>query len=463
MYTNVKRVDLSDTKPNDKPCVSLVDALLVRRIKILSVTYKEAAIDVREKLSIGAESLQIVLMALLDQAEISEAVVINTCNRVELVVSSCGDRYTDEAVFNSMLKVLATVSSIPEQAINSMARKYIGRDAVNHLCCTSAGLDSMVFGEPQILGQVKNAYYQSHKIGGTKELLNALFPRVFSVAKLVRTQTDIGHHAVSLCYAVREIVHYIFDDIQTMSVMLIGTGEMGLLAAKYLHEIGVKRLFVVSSSLDRAVEVSRNYGAIPLIVEQCIEFLHEVDIIIGARAVAPTASPYVQKKQAQLIAQKRKCAPQLYVDLGVPRNFDSQLAGLPDVFLYTIDDLQSIVRDNKETRKESECAARELIEREVSRTCTYIEHRYIEHRRAVPVINDVHAHFENIRESEILRAMKRVKQLHLDVASIDCIEGIMQLFSKRLVSKFLHKPINSIKQECLNDESGATRIKNTLM
>jgi glutamyl-tRNA reductase len=312
----------------------------------------------------------------------------------------------------------------------------------------------MVFGEPQILGQLKSAYRAAHTRGMTGSVLNRLFHRAFAAAKTVRTKTEIGRNAVSVCFAVRELGSQVFGDLKSASVMLIGTGEMGILSLKHFRAAGTEKFFVVSGALRRAASAAESFSAIPLVMSNFAGYLAEADIIVGARALEVGEEPYLGLEAAQAAARKRAGRPQLFVDLGVPRNFTPEIEDLPDAFLYTIDDMEGLVQQNIEARKAAKIDADRIIDKEVENFT-----QWLERRQADPVIKALRERAQLIEAAEVERTISRLRSKGCEPKTLAIVESELLSLSHRLSAKLLHRPYSGIKEEVKKDTKVVGRLK----
>lgn len=412
-------------------------------VLLSGLSYRKTGIATRERLAVEVENEQELLGEFLKCPFFSEAVLVSTCNRVELVtvVPAFGSVLEDarrhiEGVFESN-------AGLGKNALREEFYHLDGMSAVRHLFRVASGLDSLVLGEPQILGQLKKAFCRALDGGFTSVILNRLFQKAFGVGKAIRTHTNIGRKAVSVCYAARELARHIFGDLVNARVMLIGTGDVGALSLRHFSSAGVKSICIASSSLERAVEVGKNFDAIVLPLHKLEEFLPQVDIIIGASSVSMSNGSIIDRLMASEALAQRCGESQFYIDLGVPRNFASGIAELPDAYLYNIDDLEDIVRQNIDERELETDRAELIVAEEVEKFSVWLARRSVD-----PVIRDVVRWCSDLQEREIAKTMRRLQR--------DCegfsesehreLRSALGRLCSALIAKTLHRPVSVLKE-----------------
>ena len=324
-------------------------------IVLLGVNHKTTPLAVREKLALSAgyeEPLQ-----LLGQVqELREYYLLSTCNRVE-VLFTCRD------VERAQQRVLELLfgQAVTAEELDRYVYRYVNDAAVEHLFLVAASLDSMIVGEAQILGQLKEAYRHATKIGSSGFILNKVLHKSFSVAKRVRTETRIGANAVSISYAAVELARKIFGDLAGKKVMLVGAGEMAELAAEHLVGQGVAEVVVANRTLQRAVNLARCYNGRAVSLEELLDQLQHVDIIISS-----TGSPdlILHKEDVRPVMRERRNRPLFFIDIAVPRDLDPAINDLDNVYLYDIDDLHNVVEMNKSERDKEAVRAQRIVAEE---------------------------------------------------------------------------------------------------
>lgn len=417
------------------------------------VNHRSAAVELRERLAVPDDQrTRNVLGDALSIPEVDEAVVVSTCNRVELLVAGRGSAVN--SLETKMEDLFASLSGVPRKSLSGTMYHYADRDAVQHLFRVAAGLDSMVLGEPQVLGQVKTAYRLAQSSGATKTLLNRLFHRAFGVAKLVRTKTKLGRYAVSMCYASRQIAEQIFGDLHETTLMLLGAGEMGSLALKHFAAAGVKEVFIVNKTYERAIDLARLVGGVPLTFSQISHFLPQSDIIVGACTVPPGSPALIDRDAAQRAAKARAGRPQFYIDLAVPRNLDSAIDQLDGSFLYNVDDLESIVRKNQEGREQEVAHAEIIVGEEVERFFDWVGRRDYERSLA-----DLAASLDEVRAREVGKTIRRLTREGVVAAETDAVKQALDDLAQSLVAKVLHRPLSAVRSNSAEDASLADAFR----
>jgi len=396
-------------------------------IIIVGLNHKTAPVEVRERLSFPSHAIQEPLKRLARIA--NEGVILSTCNRVEVIaVSSHGEKGIWQ-----IKQFLSDYHNMPLEELNGHLYIYTSEDAVRHLFKVSAGLDSMVLGEPQILGQVKEAYSQAVQHGTAGVIINKLFHRAFSVAKRIRTETRIGASAVSISYAAVELAKKIFGTLNGKVVMLIGAGEMAELAARCLLNNGVKEIIVANRTYERAVEVARGFKGMPIMFREFGSYLKGVDIVITSTG----ASRFIiGPDEIEGVIKERKNRPIFFIDISVPRNIDPQVNNIDNIYLYNIDDLQGVVEANLKERAREAREAYGIIEEEIEGF-----YRWVKMLDVVPTIISLKKRFEGIRKGELEKAMGVLKDLSEEE------RRVIEAMTRAIINKILHPPVTHLKKE----------------
>jgi len=404
---------------------------------IVGVNHKNTPVEMRERLAFTQGTIEESSEKLNQYAEIDENLIISTCNRVEIYA-----RVND--INKGVLRLKRFISDyhqIPIEVLDEHFYTYTEEKTVEHLFRVSASLDSMVMGEAQILGQVKDAYSLARSLRTTGIFLNQLFEKAFNVAKKVREETGIAESAVSISSAAVELARKIFDNLENHTVMLVGTGEMAELAARHLMAYGLKTVYVASRTYERAAGLAKILNGSALDFAKFKEELHRADIVISSTA-AP--SFIIHKEMVEAALHKRKNRPMFLIDIAVPRDIAPEVNDLENVYLYDIDDLQSVVDANvKERQKEAEMAM-EIIHSEVVKFNSWIESR-----DAVPTIVELRKHSEEIRRKELDKTWKRLS--HLSQEDKNAIEQM----TLSIINKILHKPTVNLKEKTRTTEGQA--------
>ena len=395
----------------------------------LGLNHNSAPVDIRERAAVTAERLDDALDSLRRADSIREATILSTCNRTEIYCHQ-----TDPSP-QGLIRWMCEYHDLSSSSIRPFLYQHPDRSAVSHAFRVAAGLDSMVLGEPQILGQMKEAFTAAKEHGTTGKILNRLFQQTFTVAKQIRSDTEIGANAVSVAYAAVSLARTIFADLSRKTVLMIGAGETIELTARHFKNAGVKSLIVANRTVDRARELSAIFGADPIPLSQLPERLCDADIVISSTA---STLPILGKGTVEHTLKSRRHKPMFMVDLAVPRDIEPQVADLSDVYLYAIDDLRSVVEENLETRRAAARDAEKIIE---SQTQDFM--RWLQSLDAVPTIRSLHEQLNAISSEEVEKATRRL-------SAGDDPEQVVRNLARTLSKKFAHKPIEGLNR----DDSG---------
>ncbi|MDH4226747.1 MAG: glutamyl-tRNA reductase [Deltaproteobacteria bacterium] len=394
----------------------------------VGLNHKSAPVEIREKLCFPADSIGEALKKLSTSYGINEAVILSTCNRVEIT----GVATEMEKGVRAVKRFLSEHHSIPLEALDEHLYVHTGEDAVKHLFRVASGLDSMVMGEPQILGQVKDAYGYAVEHSCAGIVINKLSHKAFSVAKRIRTETKIGAAAVSISYAAVELAKKIFGELEGKTAMLIGAGEMAELAAKHLLNSGVRNIIVSNRTFERAVELAKTFNGTAVTFREFPHNLKNTDIVI-----ASTGSPkfIIRPEDIEAAMRERRHKPMFFIDISVPRNIDPLVNNVDGAYVYDIDDLQGVVNANlKERHKEAE-EAEKIIDHEI--TAFY---RWVKSLDVVPTIIALRQKFDRIKRGELDKAF----------AELDTLSGkereVVEAMAAAIVNKILHSPVTLIKR-----------------
>ena len=395
----------------------------------LGLNHNSAPLDVRERAAVTAERLEEALDSLRRRESIREATILSTCNRTEIYC------HQEQASPQEVIRWLCEYHDLASNSIRPYLYQHPNRSAVSHAFRVAAGLDSMVLGEPQILGQMKEAFNAAKELGTTGKILNRLFQQTFTVAKQIRTDTEIGANAVSVAYAAVSLARTIFADLSTKTVLMIGAGETIELTARHFKNAGVQRMIIANRTPERSRELSVLFEAEGIALSQLPQRLCDADIVISSTA---STLPILGKGTVEWALKERRHKPIFMVDLAVPRDIEPQVGELADVYLYSIDDLRSVVEENLETRKAAARDAEKIIE---SQTHDFM--RWLQGLNAVPTIRDLHQHIETISNEELEKATRRLK-------AGDDPEQVMKSLARSISRKFSHKPVEGLNR----DDSG---------
>ncbi|MDE5879942.1 MAG: glutamyl-tRNA reductase, partial [Desulfovibrio sp.] len=328
-----------------------------RDIVLVGVNHRSAGVDVRERFAL-AEHCAPETWSVPPAGAVAEALILSTCNRVELV----GVGADGGAVREHLLRSWAGARHAEPEELTPYLYEYHGAEAVRHLFAVAASLDSMVLGEPQILGQLKQAYRKSVESRATGVILNRLLHKAFSVAKRVRTETAVAANAVSISYAAVELARRIFGDMPEHRALLVGAGEMAELAAMHLLQAGVDEIVVVNRTRERAVELARRFHGRAAGFDELGARIAEADIIITSTG---SPEPVIRARDLRAVLKTRKNRPMFFIDIAVPRDIDPDVNGLDNVYLYDIDDLREVVEENLAGRREEAAKAEAILDEEV--------------------------------------------------------------------------------------------------
>lgn len=404
-------------------------------ILVLGLSHKSAPVEVREKLAVPPANIVPFLEKLVQHNSIKEALLITTCNRVEIysVVKNLSDAIEREK------KLLSESQNTEVSDFEVYLYAFSGIDAVRHVFRVASSIDSMIIGEPQILGQVKEAYRQSINARTAGPILNKLMHRAFHTAKRVRTETGIGKAAVSVSYAAVELATKIFGSLKGKRVLAMGAGEMGELVIKHLLQNNVGEIFVTNRTYSRAEEIARTIGGHPVPFENLMDILKETDILICS-----TGAPdyLITAQSIKEIMPLRNYAPMFFIDISVPRNIDPDINNIENAYLYDIDDLEKVVWGNIKKREQDAKLAEQLIEEEVN---TFS--RWLEELKIVPVIVSLKNKIMQLGEEELNEAISKLKDISEEQ------KQIIRNLSEATINKILHLPITTLKKMQHNGES----------
>lgn len=400
-------------------------------ILMIGLNYKTASVGIRERFAFQEETKEKAIRTLKNTKSISEGVILGTCNRTEIyaVVDqlNTGRHY--------LKSFLSDWFGIDKHEFANFLYIKENNQAVEHLFRVACGLDSMVLGETQILGQVKNSFFQSQNLKSTGTIFNMLFKQAITLAKKVQSNTDIGKNAVSVSYAAIELGKKIFGDFRNKTVVIVGAGKMGELTAKYLQEHGVDTFVVVNRTYERAKSVADQFNGKAISIENLSEALIKADIVITSIS---TYSYVLTKQQIQAVSQKRSL-PLFMVDIAVPRNLDPGINDLDNVFLYDIDDLEGIVETNLEKRAQEAEKIKLMIEQELISFKSWISTLGV-----VPIM-------AALREKSLTIHQEAVRNIENKLPSLTERElKIIRKYSKSIVNQMLHDPLLGIKEMAAN-------------
>ncbi len=383
---------------------------------VTGINFKTAPIEIRERLSIRKEDVSEVYKLLLAKEEVYETVILSTCNRVEIYA------IIKDGHENILKEFIRDYHKYSEE-LDTMVYKKHAIDAVRHLCVVASGLDSMVLGEPQIFGQVKEAFAEAQKNGAVKHAFDYLFTQVFSLVKKVRSKTHIGEKNLSVSYAVVKLASQIYPHLNNKRVMILGAGEMGELTVRNLMDSGVSGVIVANRTFQRAVALAERFNGTPVMIHEIMEYINKVDIVISSII---TTDFILTKSNLTELSEKDPKKTFFIVDISVPRSVDPEIKNLENVHLYNVDDLQKVVNSNSEARKREAEKGYEIIESRV--------YHIIDHLRScdiIPTLVSIRNKAEEIRKDGILRAVDELNVSEIEKETIDNM-------TKTMVNKILY-------------------------
>ena len=406
-------------------------------ILLVGLNHKSAPLEVRERVSFSKEQLPQALPLLEEQVD--EGVILSTCNRTEIYSTA----ENPAATANQIERFLKDFHGLAPDEVSPYFYHYTDADAVRHLFRVASGLDSMIVGESQILGQVRNALIAASDSKSAQVSLVGLFHGAVRAGRTVREQTDIGRNALSISYAGVQLAQRVLGTLGGLRVLLIGAGEAGKLVAKALRTVGVSDLMIANRTAARGEELAKSLGGRAVPFTEIEGALNEADIVIAA-----TDSPglLLTREMVDSAQKERRNGPLFLFDLAVPRDVDPKVGTLGDVRLFNIDDLSSIAEENLEERKRAAAAAEAIVEDEVARFM-----RWWDSFDAVPIINALRHQAEEIRKRELARALRKMRDLspeHLEV---------VEALTMSIITKLLHDPTVFLKQRADKSQLQAAR------
>jgi len=397
-------------------------------IIVVGLSHHTAPLEIREKLAFDANGIEKPLRELVAIPDIEEGIIVSTCNRVEVYAVT-----RDIAAGIARIKrFLADSHDIPFDSVEPHLYGYHGEGAVRQVFRVAASLDSLVVGEPQILGQIKAAYGYAAEYGTSGLILNRFLHKAFSVAKRVRTETRIASSAVSIAFAAVELAKKIFDDLSDKTVLLIGAGEMGELAAKHFINSGVRGVMVANRTFERGERLAEEFDGRAIPFEDLFDHMHKADIILSS-----TGAPHhiIGPKDLSEVIRRRKRRPMFFIDIAVPRDIDSAVNELENVYLYNTDDLQGVVESNLEQRRREAEKAEEIVNAEIGQFVGWLSSLQV-----VPTIVALRSQFDEIRRAELARTLSAWKDLPPDG------EKRLEALTSAIVGKLLHTPTSVLKK-----------------
>jgi glutamyl-tRNA reductase len=388
------------------------------------INHNTASLDFREQISFAPENVQTALRMACHEEGLDEVVILSTCNRTELYVHGKVDSV-------SLIRWLVHFQKVSQTDLDSSHYSYEDDQAIEHMMRVASGLDSMVLGEPQILGQMKSAYAVGCEAGTVGSCLHGAFHQVFSIAKKIRTETSIGQNPVSVAYAAVNLAQQIFSDLRQDTALLVGAGETIELVARHLTEQKIGRLIVANRTLGRAHELAEKFSAEAILLADIPENLYRADIVITSTA---SQLPLLGKGAVESALKRRKHKPMFMVDIAVPRDIEPEVGKLDDVYLYSVDDLREVIDENMRSRQEAAEKAHFIV---IAGVQEYTQQ--VKARGSVNTIKAYRQKAEKIRDVELDKA---IKSLGLGVAA----DVVVQQLARGLTNKLMHAPTKRLKQ-----------------
>jgi len=399
-------------------------------IVIVGLNHRTAPVEIRERLAFPADTIGHALRGLVEREEIVEGIILSTCNRVEVCVLAGVESYKGAT---AVKEFLSAYHGIARDELNGYLYHYEGEEAVKHLFRVSSSLDSMVLGEPQILGQVKDAYGYAAEFRTVGPILDKFYTKAFSVAKRVRTETKVASSAVSVSYAAVELAKKIFGNLKDKTAMLIGAGEMCELAARHLLSAGVKGILVTNRTFERAVKLAEEFDGMPVRFDELLSHLKMADIILSS-----TGAPHfiLKKEEVEEVIRIRKNRPMFFIDMAVPRDIDPDANQIDNVYVYDIDDLNNVIETNLEERQKEAARAEEIVAGEVRNFF-----RWLEAQQVTPTIVMLRKKFEEVKNAEVAKAISMLGPE--DPRTKKVVESL----ASAILNKVLHPPITALKKD----------------
>ncbi|MDT4330045.1 glutamyl-tRNA reductase [Methylomonas sp. MED-D] len=396
----------------------------------VGINYNTAPVAVRERLSFPTDVLDFTLRNLRSLREINEAAILSTCNRTEFYCQTDNDSQAP------LIEWIADTKQIRPAEFTPYLYSYKDSETIRHMFRVACGLDSMILGEPQILGQMKTAYHAAYQAGTLGRNLSKLFHHTFSAAKKVRTDTAIGSSPVSVAFAAVQLAQQIFDKLSEQTALLIGAGETIELTARHLYQHGIGRVIIANRTYDKAHALAMQFNGYAIALSELPDHLAEADIVVSSTA---SQLPILGKGRVESAIKKRKHKPMFMVDLAVPRDIEAEVSQLRDVYLYTVDDLQNTVNQNMDSRRRAAEQAEEIID-------TQVEHflAWLRSQGAQETIRDYRRQAELARDEALQKA---VQQLGNGASA----EEVLQRLAHTLTNKLIHTPCAQLREAGANE------------
>jgi glutamyl-tRNA reductase len=397
----------------------------------VGINYNTAPVSIRERLAFPADSLNLSLRQLWQKNGISEAAILSTCNRTEFYCEA-----KEENNQQTLIDWIADNRKIQPADFTPYLYSYTDSHTIRHMFRVACGLDSMILGEPQILGQMKTAYQAAYEAGTLGKYLGKLFQYTFTAAKKVRTDTAIGSSPVSVAFAAVQLALQIFDNLNEQTAILIGAGETIELTARHLYQHGIGRIIIANRTYDKAHALAIQFNGYAIALSELPRHLSEADIIVSSTA---STLPILGKGTIESAIKRRKHKPIFMLDLAVPRDIEPEVAQLADVYLYTVDDLQNIIDQNMDSRRQAAEQAEEIIDTQVEYFLAWLRSQ-----GAQATIKDYRLQAEQTREQIMQKALAQLKNGQSP-------EQALQWLAHTLTNKLIHTPSTQIREAGINE------------
>jgi len=407
----------------------------------LGLNHQTAPIALRETVAVEAGQLQEALKALQSLNGVHEAAVLSTCNRTEIYAQ------IDSGAELELMQWLSRQHGLSVDSLQTYLYQHHDAQAVRHLFRVAAGLDSLILGEPQILGQVKTAWQAARDAHSVNGALDRLFQQTFSVAKRVRTDTRIGAHPVSVAFAAVRMAQRLFSRLDHATVMLIGAGDTIELSARHLSDAKVKRLLIANRTLEHAQTLATQHGGVALPLQDIDRHLFEADIVISATA---SREPILSKAMLQTALKARRNKPMFLLDLAVPRDIAADVAELADVYLYTVDDLEQVIEDNRASRREAANEAEVIIDLQVQHFWAWTQAQGNQN-----ALKDLRSHGVQTRDALLEQAREQL-------ANGQDPHAVLTVLAHQLTNKLLHAPTAALREAALRGDAELLRAAEKL-
>lgn len=403
-------------------------------ILALGINHESAPVAVREQVAFAPEVMPGALADARAALDCPELAILSTCNRTEIYA---------EATPDAVLAWVSEFHGVPLEQLTSCYYQFTDESAVKHMMRVACGLDSLVLGEPQILGQMKSAYAVARECGSVGATLHNVFQQVFSVAKKVRTETAIGENPVSVAFAAVTLASRIFTDLGQQTALLIGAGETIELVARHLLDKGVKKLIVANRTLSRAQSLAEDFGAEAILLADIPEYLPRADIVISSTA---SQLPILGKGAVESALKQRRHSPMFMVDIAVPRDIESEVGKLDDVYLYTVDDLRGVIDEGKRLREKAAEAAVEIVD--------VAAHSFMREYRSLQAVDSIRSYRQQAQGISKTELEKTLIQLRAG----DDPEQLLEQLARSLTNKLIHTPTVALRRATADGDLERLRI-----